>query len=217
MPPTLILASNSPRRKQLMEIGGFAFEIQPADVDEIQRIGEPPEHYVRRLAETKARALSVPPAALVVAADTIVVDGSQVLGKPAGRMQATQMLKQLRNKTHQVMTALAVFSPLQDRLATDLCITNVPMRNYSDDEIAAYVASGDPLDKAGAYAIQHAGFHPVLQLEGCYPSVMGLPVCHLTRLLASFGVPPASGITAACKPGSSKPCQVFMTALRQSA
>ena len=93
------------------------------------------------------------------------------------------MLRRLRSRTHQVYTGIAVM-PLSDgNLLTDLCVTDVPMRAYSDEEIDAYVATGDPLDKAGAYAIQHPDFHPVESMSGCYASVMGLPLCHLTRTL----------------------------------
>jgi predicted house-cleaning NTP pyrophosphatase (Maf/HAM1 superfamily) len=122
------------------------------------------------------------------------------------------MLRRLRGRTHQVLTALAVLRPLDGLLSADLCSTDVRMRDYTDEEIDAYVASGDPLDKAGAYAIQHPGFHPVASICGCYPSVMGLPVCRVIRLVASFGVPPQADITRDCLVQLDAPCRVYQAA-----
>ena len=152
------------------------FSVSVSNVDESQRTGEAPADYVLRLAETKARVAvaNARPEHIIIGADTAVVDGNQILGKPKDMMEATAMLKMLRGHAHQVYTALAVLRMYDGRLLTDLCVTNVPMRNYSDEEIEAYVLSGDPLDKAGAYAIQHLGFHPVENMKGCYASVMVL-------------------------------------------
>jgi MAF protein len=113
------------------------------------------------------------PEHIIIGADTAVVDGSRILGKPKDRLEATAMLKLLRGHAHRVYTALAVLRMYNEQLITDLCLTDVPMRNYRDEEIEAYVLGGDPLDKAGAYAIQHSGFHPVENMKGCYASVMG--------------------------------------------
>ena len=165
------------------------FSVSVSNVDESQRSGEAPADYVLRLAEAKARA-AVPnarPEHIIIGADTAVVDGIRILGKPKDMMEATAMLKLLRGHAHQVYTALAVLRMHDERLITELCVTDVPMRNYSDEEIEAYVLSGDPLDKAGAYAIQHPGFHPVENMKGCYASVMGLPLCHLIRVLRKTG------------------------------
>jgi len=203
--PILLLASNSPRRRQLLALGGWEFKVYPANIDENHLPGEGPGRYVLRLAETKARtaARQAQPGWLVVAADTIVVDhtpsGDEILEKPASQAQAFQMLSQLRGRSHQVFTALAVFDPSKERLLTDLCVTEVPMRAYTDGEITAYIASGDPMDKAGAYAIQNARFHPVERLEGCFASVMGLPLCHLQRTLRRFDVFPTENLPAACQ------------------
>ena len=179
----IVLASNSPRRRQLLGWLGIDFEARPADIDESARPGELPQPYVLRLAEGKARAAGAcqPQGCLVLAADTIVADGAALLGKPAGADEARTMLSALRGRVHQVHTALALLDPAGGELLTELCSTDVPMRAYSDAEMDVYIASGDPLDKAGAYAIQNAAFHPVENFSGCYASVMGLPMCHLLR------------------------------------
>jgi MAF protein len=179
----LILASNSPRRRQLLALTGWTFSVSAADVDETLYENESPTDYVLRLAETKARAVKADHDQIVVAADTTVVHGGDILGKPAHREEATAMLQRLRGRTHQVYSGIAVFRPRDGLLLKDLCVTDVPMRNYSDEEIRAYVETGDPLDKAGSYGIQHPGFQPVASLQGCFASVMGLPVCHLIRLM----------------------------------
>jgi septum formation protein len=221
--PVLILASISPRRRQILALGGWSFSVQPADIDEQPLPGETPPAYVLRLAESKARtaagrAPASSPEVAIIASDTTVVDGETILGKPAGDAEATRMLAALRGRTHQVLTGVAVLRRSDGRLLTDLCLTDVRMRPYTDAEIRDYVASGDPLDKAGAYAIQHPGFHPVESLLGCYPSVMGLPLCRVTHLLAELGVPPASPVTRSCLPGpgsaspenAAAPCPVFL-------
>ena len=188
---SILLASNSPRRQQLLSWTGWQFIVCPAPVDETPFAGENPADYVCRLAESKGRAAlaQATQAAqdgtdiFVLAADTIVVDNGELLGKPRDAAEATTMLIRLRGHMHQVLTALAVFAPPDWRLYTDLCTANVPMRDYTDGEITRYVASGDPLDKAGAYAIQHPGFHPVTGFNGCYACVVGLPLCHLLRTM----------------------------------
>ena len=186
------MASNSPRRRQLLSWTGWPFVSCPVPVDETPFAAEEPAHYVRRLAESKARmALArtarAGPDTYVLAADTIVVDGGALLGKPLDAAEATSMLLRLRGHVHQVLTALVVFSPPDWHIYRDLCMADVAMRAYTDAEIAGYVASRDPLDKAGAYAIQHAGFHPVTDFNGCYACVVGLPLCHLLRTLLKAG------------------------------
>jgi MAF protein len=212
----LVLASNSPRRRQLMALGGWTFTLVPTEVDERPLSGERPKEYVLRLAEGKARAAArlAPQGALVVAADTAVVDGSEILGKPADAQQAEAMLRRLRGRTHQVFTALAALRLADSLLLTDWCCTQVPMRDYSDEEIHAYIATDDPLDKAGAYAIQHSGFRPVERLWGCYANVMGLPLCHLARTLQKLGVPPEADIPQACQAALKYDCPVYAQVLR---
>lgn len=206
----ILLASNSPRRKQLLALAGWPYRIQPADVDETPLPGEPAEAYVLRLAESKARAAAGSAEdGLVLAADTTVVDAGAILGKPNDADQARAMLWQLRGRTHQVLTALAVLQSHTDRLLTDVCATDVPMRAYTEAEIEAYVASGDPLDKAGAYAIQHAGFHPVESLAGCYANVVGLPLCHLVRTLRKLGLLPRADLPQACQAALGYQCPIY--------
>lgn len=197
----LILASNSPRRRQLFGLGNWKFTVIAADVDETPFENESPREYVLRLAEAKALAIQ-PKAeseAVIIGSDTTVVDGNEILGKPVNEEDAERMLKQLRGKTHQVFTGIAVYRLSDEKLVTDLSITDVPMRNYSDEEIAAYIRTGDPMDKAGAYAIQHPDFQPVAFMEGCFASVMGLPMCHILRALNQFGVSPEADVPAACQ------------------
>jgi septum formation protein len=186
---SILLASGSPRRQEMLGWLELAFRAQAVDVDESPLLEENPAVYVSRLAKDKARsaAASINGDELILAADTIVADGNKLLGKPNHADAAIKMLRQLRGRTHQVYTALALYDSNSNRLVADLCISQVPMRQYSDTEIAAYVATGDPFDKAGGYAIQHASFNPVTNLQDCYASVMGLPLCHLTRSLLSFG------------------------------
>ncbi len=124
------------------------------------------------------------------------------------------MLRSLRGHTHQVLTALSILPAGETAPLVDLCATDVPMRDYSDDEINTYVATGDPFDKAGAYAIQHAGFHPADQLRGCFANVMGLPLCHLARDLSSLGVLSAKDIPKACQSALGYVCPVYRAILR---
>jgi MAF protein len=214
--PLLVLASNSPRRKELLALGGLAFEIIVSDADESLLADEAPRDYVRRLAAEKASASSVRADAsqVILAADTTVVDGNAILGKPANPSEAKRMLRQLRGHVHQVYTGIAVLRVRDGNLLSDVCVTDVPMRAYSDAEIEAYVATGDPLDKAGAYAIQHASFQPVEMMKGCYASVMGLPLCHVTRLLMQMEFPQGAHVPANCQSFLNYACPVFAMILR---
>lgn len=197
--PSLILASNSPRRHQLLALTGLPFMVSVANVDESQLANENPSDYVLRLAETKARAVHADADQIILAADTTVVDGSDILGKPVDEAEATAMLTRLRGHTHQVYTGIALLRASDGLLLMDLCVTDVPMRDYPEDEIRAYVATGDPLDKAGAYAIQHPEFHPVARMEGCYASVMGLPVCHVILQMRKMNLQPNTDFFAGCE------------------
>jgi septum formation protein len=221
----ILLASNSPRRKQLLALGGWTFEVRPADIDERPLPDEQPWNYVLRLAQSKAKAVAehAPPEAIILAADTTVVDfvgttngesAPVILGKPANQADAWEMLRQLRGRTHQVYTALAVYRLTDELLYTDLCVTAVPMREYNDAEIEAYIATGDPFDKAGGYAIQHSGFHPVETLSGCYANVVGLPLCHLTRTLRRFRIEPQNDVPTGCQATLQYECPVFDEILR---
>lgn len=186
----LVLASNSPRRKQLFSLGNWMFNVIVSDVDESQLTGEAPNDYVLRLAQAKALAVAekADPDSVILGSDTAVIDGNEILGKPKDEEDAERMLKQLRGRTHQVYTGVAIYRVSDGKMLTELCITDVPMRPYSDAEIKAYVQTGDPMDKAGAYAIQHPDFQPVESMRGCYASVMGLPMCHVIRTLQKMDV-----------------------------
>ena len=216
--PLLVLASNSPRRRELLALGGWIFNTRPTEVDESQRPGEAPGTYVLRLAESKARTCPQGTSAhkelTILAADTAVVDGKAILGKPKELAEAVEMLLRLRSRTHQVYTGIAVMRLSDGNLGTDLCVTDVPMRAYSDEEIDTYVATGDPLDKAGAYAIQHPKFHPVEMMSGCYASVMGLPLCHLTRTLRQLDIAPKTDISAECQSSLNYTCLISAAVLR---
>ena len=199
-----------------MALGDWSWISGASPVDETPRSGELPSDYVVRLAEAKARAAAGKAVTeqYVVGADTAVADGSHLFGKPADAADAIHMLRQLRGHSHQVYTGIAVLDLADQSLLTDLCITQVPMRGYADREIEEYVQSGDPLDKAGAYAIQHSGFRPVEDLHGCYASVMGLPLCHLLRLLARMNAAPQPDLPTQCQRHLEYACPVSDAILR---
>jgi len=205
----LVLASNSPRRRQLLALTNWNFTVSVPDVDESQRENESPADYVLRLAETKARAVTGHAEQIILAADTAVVDGSDILGKPKDNADAFAMLTRLRGRTHQVYTGLALLRLSDGLLFKDLSVTDVPMRDYSDEEIHAYTQTGDPLDKAGAYAIQHAQFHPVENMSGCYASVMGLPMCHVTRMMRRMNLSPKADVPVNCQAYLEYECPVY--------
>ena len=214
----LLLASNSPRRKQLLALGNWNFNIVVSDVDESQLADETPKDYVLRLAQAKALAVvaKAHPENIIIGSDTAVVDGDEILGKPKDEMDAVRMLKQLRGHTHQVFTGVAVYRMDGESMLTELCVTDVPMRNYSDDEIQAYVKTGDPLDKAGAYAIQHPDFQPVESMSGCYASVMGLPMCHVLRTLKKLDIYAMADVPLGCQTLLNYQCPVSNEILRDS-
>ncbi|MBX3011812.1 MAG: septum formation protein Maf [Caldilineaceae bacterium] len=191
--PQLILASGSPRRQQFLRELGLDFVVQVADIDETPDVAEAPLALAYRLATTKARAVAARLApthapAVIIAADTVVALGDQQLGKPGDDAEATHMLTLLRDCTHEVHTGLSLLAWPAGTQETVINTTQVQMRNYTDAEIAAYIATGDPFDKAGAYAVQHPTFAPVCALQGCISGVIGLPLADLRRLLAAAGV-----------------------------
>lgn len=206
----LILASASPRRRQLLSLLGVPFVIKAAGVEERPLPGEAPSQMVLRISQAKAFAMpDVRPDELVVAADTTVVLEGQYLGKPADAEEALWMLRRLRNRPHLVYTGLAVWHPASRRMICELGQSQVWMRDYGEQDIAEYVASGDPLDKAGAYAIQHSGFDPVSHIEGCWLTVMGLPLCHLDRALTRTGVVVPATVPGACQAFNQRACPVW--------
>lgn len=185
----IILASNSPRRKELLTQIGLSFIVAPADVDENILQGERPEAYASRLALDKARAAAERAGdGIVIAADTIVVVNGSVLGKPADAADARRMLHLLSGREHSVVTGLAVLDASTGRSAVRTSVTKVLFRDLSQREIDAYVATGEPLDKAGAYGIQERGALLVERIEGCYSNVVGLPLSLLGGMLREFGI-----------------------------
>ena len=185
----LILASASPRRRELLRRICPEFSVEASDVDEALAAGPVPPA-VAALALRKARAVARRTATgAVLAADTVVVVDGEVLGKPAGPAEARAMLRRLRGRAHDVFTGVAVVDAATGREASGTARSRVLMASYPDATIDAYVASGAPLDKAGAYAIQDLGGHLVDGLVGSYTNVMGLPLGVTRRLLAGFGVP----------------------------
>jgi len=213
----LILASASPRRRELLALG-WSFEARSAQLDETPLPGEPPEAYSRRMSADKAQAVdSLPRGALVLGADTIVVLEERILGKPGGPGEAGQMLAGLRGREHLVLTSITLLDTATGAAEHDLARSRVPMRSYSDTEIAAYVASGDPLDKAGAYGIQHPFFHPVAEesFHDCFANVMGLPLCHVLRLLRRRGVDSSCDLPTECQRFIPYACPVFAAILKE--
>lgn len=211
-----ILASQSPRRRQLLALLGYPFEIIVPGVDEDLHLDAGPASYVLRTAQQKAEAvaqpLPAPPDAtrlIVIAADTTVALNEAILGKPADDDEARQMLLALRGRTHDVHTGLCLVEAGGGREVTAVYSTVVTMRDYSAAEIDAYVASGDPLDKAGAYAIQYASFSPVAALDGCYLNVVGLSLCGLILLLRDLGVPCRASRAALLAAHDGYPCPLF--------
>jgi len=185
----IILASNSPRRRDLLHQIGIDFTIDPSDVDESALPDEPPEEYAVRVALEKAQvAASRARAGIVIAADTIVVLENEILGKPADARDAERMLTMLSGKAHRVITGLAVMDAATGKALTRASVTRVWFRGLSSREIASYAATGEPLDKAGAYGIQERGALLVDRIDGCYTNVVGLPLSLLGDLLRAFGV-----------------------------
>ena len=211
--PCLLLASQSPRRRELLALLGLPFEVTVANVIEIPQAGEPPLATVARLSRAKTRVAPIHSDAIVIACDTVVALDGELLGKPRDATEATAMLRRLRARPHTVYSGVTLLETATGRALTEVAETRVAMRAYSDAEIATYVASGDPLDKAGAYAIQHPGFHPVAELQGCYANVMGLPLCHLTRCLHAYGIEPPADVPAACQIHNTHHCTVYATIL----
>jgi septum formation protein len=181
----LILASSSPRRRELLSLIGLRYEVLPADVDETLNPGEIPWAYAERLARTKAQK-SAMAGAVSIGSDTIVVVDGDVLGKPRDEASAATMLRRLSGRSHVVMTAIAV--AYEGAVTSEVVKVGVTFRPLSEDDIADYIRTGEPMDKAGAYGIQGFGATIVDGVEGDYFAVMGLPLNRLIRLFESVGL-----------------------------
>jgi len=189
----LVLASSSPRRKELLSSLGLAFRIKTADVDETPLPAESPDALAQRLALLKTQAVvdTLPTSdqpVLVIGADTVVGKGQSIYGKPVDAADAERMLSELQQGWHQVHSAVCVIESVTGRQRCLLNTTQVQMRDYTAQEVVEYISTGDPLDKAGAYAIQHPEFAPVKQIKGCITAVMGLSLADLRTLLDEFDV-----------------------------
>lgn len=192
-----ILASSSPRRREILATMIDSFEIIKPDIDETQANGEAPLDYVQRLSIEKAQAIAntlsgdvsilAADTVVILAADTIgIAQDGEILGKPTSAEDARQMLQRLRNRPHLVCTAFTLLHG--NHRHTETVQTTVIMRDYSDAEIDAYIATGDPFDKAGSYAIQHEVFRPVQSIEGSYTNVVGLPADEVRSALVKLGI-----------------------------
>jgi MAF protein len=195
MTDNIILASASPRRVELLKLLGIGFQTDVSAIEEDLETFSNPEQRARDLALAKARVVATRhPGSIILAADTLIAFRGRLLGKPGAAQDAVDMLRALRQHWHPVITGVAVIDSRSDQEFVADEVTRVLMRRYSDAEIAAYVASGDPIDKAAAYAIQNRDFHPVERLDVCYTNVMGLPLCTTRDLLVQAGVHvPAEG------------------------
>lgn len=198
MTTSLLLASASPRRRQIITLLGLPFTtcVPPADEELAQAryrgLGEEMAQWLAKHKLASVHALPEAANRLVIAADTTVLLNGELLGKPRDEAHAREMLLALRGRWHHVVTGVAVSYLLDGKrqMHSASCVTPVLMRLYSEEEITAYIASGDPLDKAGAYGIQHPHFQPTQHIDGCYLNVVGLPLCLLVDLMAEFNVWP---------------------------
>lgn len=205
LPDQLVLASASPRRRELLSGLGLQFQVAPADVPEEQRPGETASDMVQRLSRAKTVAVAARvTGGYVIGADSVVVRDGQVLGKPVDTSDARRMLRELRGTRHQVTTGITVMDAASGRTLTNSVTSDIIMRNFSDAEMEASIASGTPLDKAGAYAVQDEDFRPAQSWEGCYSNIVGLPLCRLVEMLEELGcrLPPAleMAVPAGCGP-----------------
>jgi len=213
--PQLVLASQSPRRTELIALTGLAFAQQGAQIIEGHRAAESPEQHARRLAREKAVMVAQlhKDGCLVLAADTIVVHNNAILGKPADSEDAGRMLRDLQGETHAVVTAIALTRAGSGISREECCSTQVKLRDFSRKQRNDYIASGDPLDKAGAYGIQNRQFRPATALGGCFANVMGLPLCHVARALSASGVKLPADVAGACTAHTGYDCPIHQKIL----
>ena len=183
----VILASQSPRRRELLGLTGLPFIVRAADIDETMDSGKAPFDEVARVSRLKAEAVARKPEDVVIAADTIVVCEGEVLGKPRNEADAFRILSLLSGRHHEVMTGMTVVCG--DKAITHTEVTKIHFRELHPEEIRAYIASGEPMDKAGAYGIQGGAALFADEMVGDYYNVMGLPVCRLAVILRSLGLP----------------------------
>lgn len=192
MKDQLVLASASPRRRELLQQIGLTFQVIPSRAEEQIRPGETPEEHVIRLSLDKATEVANRDdisGRWFIGSDTIVLCDSQILGKPGDELHAATMLRQLSGREHQVLSGYAIIDRQTGKRRSEAVITNVWFRQLTEVEIKSYIATGEPADKAGAYAIQGMGICFVARIEGSYTNVVGLPLCKLTLAMKELGVP----------------------------
>lgn len=185
---SIVLASASPRRSELLESAGIIFTVVSGDIDETPLPGEMPVAHVLRLAEGKARAVaSIAAGRFFIGADTIVLCDGEIMGKPCDNADAVRMLRALSGRVHQVITGFAIVDRQTGRTLSRVVSTEVTFKLLAEKEISTYVASGCPLDKAGAYAIQGGAAYMVERIDGSYTNVVGLPLCEVVAALSEMG------------------------------
>lgn len=185
----LVLASKSPRRKDILSQAGIPFVVKPVNVDETRLPEEEPISYVKRIARRKAEAIEAAPDDVILGADTIVLIAGEMLGKPAAPADAARMLKMLSGREHVVISGICLMH--QRNAVEDVSTTRVWFASLSPEEISDYVASGEPMDKAGAYAIQGLASKFIERIDGCYWNVVGLPISMVYRHLKAMRLGPA--------------------------
>lgn len=185
---TIVLASASPRRSELLESADISFKIVPADIDESALPDEEPIEHVLRLADGKAhKASSIADGRFFIGADTIVLCDDEIMGKPRDSADARRMLRSLSGRVHQVITGFAVMEKKTGKVVSKAVTTDVAFKQLDDVEIEAYVSTGCPMDKAGAYAIQGGAAYMVERIDGSYTNVVGLPLCEVVETLREIG------------------------------
>ncbi len=218
----IILASASPRRRQILSWAIKNFICQSADIDETPHIEEDPVLYCERMALEKASVLTrfhPLEEKFILASDTTVFRNCQIYGKPRDAADAFRMIKELQGKPHVVCTAIVLLHTNQTKQESALCVcqTTVQMRPFTDAEIEDYVASGDPEGKAGAYAIQNRLFEPVSSIQGCYACVMGLRLCHTELLFSQLGIQFDKDFSSCCKANITYPCNLKKEEIQRNA
>ncbi len=190
LPVDIVLASASPRRRELLERIGVRFTVIPSHVPEEELAGESPEQHVLRLSQNKALEVAGQgniPGRWFIGSDTIVLRDTSILGKPQNVTEAAAMLRSLSGREHRVLSGFAVHDRLTGSTLADVVSTRVRFKELTETEIAGYIATGEPMDKAGAYAIQGIGVFMVLAIEGSYTNVVGLPLCEVVEALERLG------------------------------
>lgn len=190
MPPDIILASSSPRRKELLEQLGIRFKILPSYIDEVPLKGESPKDFALRVSAEKALSVAgnLDDDCVVIGADTIVAVGREILGKPKNEEEAKTMLTKISGREHTVITAFSIVKPKAEILHRELVKTRVLIKTLTPEEIKSYVETGEPMDKAGAYGAQGVGAFMIREIHGSYTNVVGLPLSQLVDALADLGV-----------------------------